>query len=367
MRAYLILQKGRTLMLSKKLSRRKVLLSASAATALTLPSPLLTQAVASARTMQTPDLHPGSDESLPSGKQYRIQKGNTFAVVTEEGAGLREFVVNGREFLDTFSQNEISPFSNGQVLIPFPNRIDQGTYTFQGVTQQLPLSEPGNDNAIHGLTRWSNWSVTGLGSDYIQLSLILHGQPGYPFVLALKETYRVSQGTLFVTTDATNIGPSALPYGVGHHPYITVGTDLIDTDILHIPANSYFLANSRLIPEPPAVTVSGTQFDFRTPHALGTTFMDTGFADLIFDADHYSRVKLSAPGGTPAVTIFADSHHKFLQIYTGDTLSDTSARRRGLAVEPYTCASNAFNNGLGLIVLQPGESFSSTWGISVSL
>jgi aldose 1-epimerase len=61
-----------------------------------------------------------------------------------------------------------------------------------------------------------------------------------------------------------------------------------------------------------------------------------------------------------------DSNHQFLQVFTGDALP-ASAARRSLAIEPYTCAANAFNNGLGLRVLQPGESFTTLWGITVSL
>lgn len=350
----------------KKLTRRNVLVGATTGAALALPATLLSSPAAFASAQSSASQAEGHDEGLLSGKQYRIQSGNTFAVVTEEGAGLREFVVNGRELLDTFGPNEISPNSNGQVLIPFPNRIDQGTYTFQGVAEQLPLSEPANNNAIHGLTRWLNWSVAAVGSDQVQLAIVLHGQPGYPFVLAVKETYHVASGVLTVTTDATNIGTAALPYGVGHHPYVTVGTDPINPDILHVPANSYFKTNSRLIPEPPAVTVAGTAFDFRTPHAIGTTVMDTGFTDLIPDADGFVRVKLAAPGGKPTITVFADKQHKYLQLYTGDTLSVPAERRRSLAIEPYSCAANAFNNGLGLVVLQPGQSFRSTWGIAVS-
>jgi aldose 1-epimerase len=349
--------------MGKKWTRRNVLAGATAGAALALP---LSSTTAFASPQQQSQTNV-QDEGLLSGKQYRIQSGNTYAVVTEEGAGLREFVVNGREMLDTFGPNEISPNTNGQGLIPFPNRIDQGAYTFQGVEQQLPLSEPANDNAIHGLTRWLNWSVAASGSDYVQLAIVLHGQAGYPFVLAVKETYRVTSGVLTITTDATNIGTAALPYGVGHHPYISLGIDPVDPAILLVPANSYFKTNSRLIPEPPAVTVAGTEYDFRTPRAIGTTVMDIGFANLIYDSDGYARVKFTAPSGKPAVTVFADKQHKYFQLYTGDSLTVPAERRRSLAIESYSCAANAFNNGLGLVVLNPGQSFSSTWGISVVL
>jgi aldose 1-epimerase len=350
--------------IGKKWTRRALLAgSAVSGVALAAPGTLLSTTTAFAQVADRGD----TGENLLSGKQYRIQSGGTAATVTEVGATLREFIIQGKEYLDTFGANAISPNSNGQVLIPFPNRIDHGAYTFEGTAQQLPWSEPGNTNAIHGLTRWLNWEVTKQDENSVQLSVILHGQAGYPFVLSIQETYHVSANKLTVTTTATNTGSSDLPYGVGHHPYVTVGTPLINTDTLHLPANTYFLTNSRLIPQPPAVTVAGTPYDFRTPHTLGTTFMDTGFTDLIFDADGFFRVKLSAPGGKPAITVFADRHHQFLQIYTGDTLSNPAQRRTSLAVEPYSCAADAFNNGLGLVALKPGQSLTTTWGIEVSV
>ena len=350
---------------AKKTTRRNLLLGAVAGgTALSLSPAMINSSTAFA---STGDFPTGS-ESLPTGKQYQITSGDTSAVITEEGAGLRVFSVAGQEFLDTYNQDKPVDSSRGQVLIPFPNRIDMGQYVFNGATEQLPLNDGSNNNAIHGLTRWMNWNLHHYEHDSVTLSIVLHAQDGYPFVLAVQETYQVSAGTLRVTTTATNIGATALPYGVGHHPYLTLSAsrDVINSDILHLPANSYFKTNSRLIPLPPPVSVAGTQFDFRTPHAIGTTVMDTGFADLIRDSDGYARVKFSAPTGKPSITVFADAAYKYLQVYTGDTLS-ASAQRHGLAVEFYTCAANAFNNGLGLVVLNPGQSFTSSWGISVSL
>jgi len=352
--------------IDSKLSRRTLLrgavmggTAASLASTLTLGAALPTYASGT-------DATSASEESLPSGQQFEIHRGNMRAIITEVGATLRVCEGAGQEFLFTFSQNEMSMFSEGQVLIPFPNRIDHGMYVFNGVTEQLPLSEPARQNAIHGLTRWMNWSLVRREGHRVILSLVLHAQDGYPFVLSLQETYTLTDLGLEVETVAQNIGSTALPYGHGHHPYLTVGTALINPDLLLLPANSYFITNDRLIPIPPAVSVAGTPFDFRTMHAIDDVMMDTGFTDLIFDPDGFARVKLAAPGGHPLVTVFMDSNHQFLQVFTGDALP-ASAARRSLAVEPYTCAANAFNNGLGLRVLEPGESFTTLWGITVSV
>lgn len=306
------------------------------------------------------------DQAAPSGRQFQIAAGALRAIVTEEGAGLRSFTVGGTEFLNTFAADGwASDPSYGQVLLPWPNRVAGGRYTYPpGTTQQLPLTEVAAGNAIHGLTRWMNWTATQDARDRVTMSLVLHASPGYPWVLQLTQEYRLTTTGLRVTTAARNLSKAAAPFGAGSHPYLTVGTATIDAAMVKIPAQSYFTTNGKNIPQPPAVSVQGTPFDFRSPRRIETTQMDTGFADLVRDSDGLARVVLAAPGGRPAVTVWLDQAHQYLQIYTGDTLPDTGARRKGIAIEPYTCASDAFNNGLGLKVLQPGETFSSVWGIT---
>jgi aldose 1-epimerase len=318
--------------------------------------------------MTTETTHSGSAafSAAPlSGQQFEIQRGNERAIITEVGAGLRSFSHDGHELLDTYTLHELPSGCRGQVLLPWPGRIEDGQYTFAGTREQTPLTEPKLHNAIHGLTRWLNWQPTLHEANRLVMELTLYAQPGYPFVLHLRESYSLTEQGLEVQTTARNIGPAPLPYGAGHHPYFTVGTGLVNDAILHVPARSYFRANERMLPLLPAISVEGTPFDFRAPHPIGDLILDTGYTDLLSE-DGWTLVTLSAPAGQPRLTISMDRTHQFLQIFSGDTL-DEPARRRGLAIEPYTCAPNAFNNGLGLRTLQPGESFSSVWRVSASL
>ena len=308
-----------------------------------------------------------SEVTLPSGEQHEIRLGVMRAIVTEVGAGLRSFSIDGREVLDTYAPHEMAPSGRGQALLPWPGRIEDGRYVFNGTTYQTPLSEPPTHNAIHGLTRWANWRVVSHESQRLTMELRLHAQVGYPFVLLLQEDYKLTSRGLEVQTVARNIGAAELPYGAGHHPYFTVGTALANDAVLHVPARSYFRANERSIPIVPPVSVEGTRYDFRAPHAIGETVLDTGYTDVIPDADGWTRVTLSAPEGHPDITVFMDAAHQFIQVFTGDTVGDVARRRKGVAIEPYTCAANAFNNGYGLRALQPGESFASAWGIAVTL
>lgn len=301
---------------------------------------------------------------LPTGEQFELQFGAQRAVVTEVGATLRSYHVGGREFLDTFAANEMSHGARGQVLMPWPNRIDGGAYEFEGQRCQLPLSEPRMNNASHGLVRWLNWTPRERSASRVTLALVLYPQSGYPFTLGLELAYELSDAGLSVRTIARNLGSGPLPFGVGFHPYFTVGTALVDEALLRLPARAALTTNARMIPTG-RVPVAGGDLDFAVERALGATVLDTCFTDLIAGDDGWTAVTLSAPGGTPRLTLALDPAFGFVQAYTGDT-QPAALRRRGIAIEPMTCPANTFNTGEGLRVLAPGQTFSATWRVNVT-
>ncbi len=299
---------------------------------------------------------------LPTGEQFEISHGGLHVAVTEIGATLRSFRVGEMEILDTFGPEELGGFSRGQVLLPFPNRIDGGIYQFDGRKHQLPLTEPERNNAIHGLTRWLNWTPLQKTGSSITLGHRLHPQEGYPFTLDLGLEYTLSSKGLAITTTASNAGAEPLPFGAGYHPYFTVGTPFVDTTRLRIPAASYLETDERLIPTGRS-SVEGTDLDFREEREIGGVELDTCYADVIPSDDGYTYVTLTNPGSGFTITVWMDGKHGFIQAYSGDTVLETD-RRRSIAIEPMTCAPNAFNTGVGLRVIEPGESFTTAWGIS---
>jgi aldose 1-epimerase len=299
----------------------------------------------------------------PSGRQYAIEHGSQRAVITEVGGGLRTYSVGDLEVIDGYGEDEMASVARGAPLLPWPNRLQDGRYEFGGVTYQTALTEPAKHNAIHGLTRWLNWNGTEHEADRVLMTLVLHPEAGYPFTLSLGIEYRLSDQGLSVGTTATNAGVEPLPYGAGQHPYISVGTDLIDDALLRVPALLRLEVDDRQIPTGRLIPVQGTSYDFLEPHRIGATQMDTAFSGLLPGADGLTRVEMLAPGGGRRVTLWMDPGYRFLMVFTGDTIPQADRRRRGLAIEPMTCAPNAFRSGDGLLVLQPGQSVTSKWGL----
>lgn len=299
---------------------------------------------------------------IPSGEQVSIAFGDQRAVAVEVGGGLRSYEVAGEAVLDGYAEHERCTSGRGQILAPWPNRLRDGSYEWAGRRLQLPLSEPPVHNAIHGVVRWANWSVVERSPSSATMAYVLHPQDGYPFALELHVAYALDEGGLTVVTTATNLGEAPCPYGVGAHPYLTVGTPSIDECMLRAPGQVRLLGDDRAIPVG-SERVDGGEADFRTPRRIGETKLDTGFCELLRDDDGLARVTLSNPGSGRSATLWLDEQHSYLMLFTGDTLPDESRRRRGLGVEPMTCAPNAFQSGDGLRTLQPGETTSSRWGI----
>lgn len=294
----------------------------------------------------------------PSGRQLELADGEQRLVVVEVGGGLRSYRVGDRELLDGYPPEAMASAARGQHLLPWPNRIRDGAYVFDGTHQQLALTEPPARNAIHGLVRWAAWTLVRHDPHEVVLGHRLHPQPGYPFTLDLEVAYALGQDGLRVTTRARNVGPTRCPFGAGSHPYLQVG-GAIDDARLRVPAATVLRSDDRGIPIGRG-HVRDTPFDFRDERPVGATRLDHAMTDLERDTHGRAWVSLAGPTG-PAVRLWADEAYPFLMLFTGDTLP--GGGRRSLAVEPMTCAPNAFASGDGLIALEPGDAFEGAWGI----
>jgi aldose 1-epimerase len=299
------------------------------------------------------------------GHEYELVHESQRAVVVEVGAGLRSYRAGGRDIVDGYGREQRCDGDRGQLLIPWPNRIAGGRYRFDGRDLRLAVNDPRTGSAIHGLTRAMSWSLADAGPDGCTFTLDLQAQDGYPFRLGLEARYDLGVHGLRVRITAVNRGDAACPYGAGAHPYVHLGDGaLIDAAWLHVPARATLETDARGIPTGVEAPVETTAFDFRAPRRIGSLVLDTPFTHLDPGAEDLARISLTAPTHDHGAVVWMDRSLPYAMIYSGDTLADVQRRRRGIAIEPMTCAPDAFNSGAGLIVLQPGASHTSMWGIA---
>lgn len=296
----------------------------------------------------------------PSGKQFQISYGKQSATIVEVGGGIRAYEADGQSVLDSYPVTAMCDGGHGTPLVPWPNRIADGQYRFEGTRHQLPLTEPDKRNAIHGLLRWRNWAARMHEPERVVMGIHLHPSPGYPFELDVTVAYELGMDGLSVSLTSTNTGSTACPYAVGHHPYLAVSSGHVDRAVLTVPAHTRLLTDpERQLPTGPEA-VDGTPFDFREGRQIEDLVIDHGFTDLVRGPDGRAWVRLSE-GREPPRNLWVDPAFPVLGIYTGDTLAP-ARRRTSLAVEPMSAGANCFQSGEGLLTLAPGETHRATWG-----
>ncbi|HEX3823915.1 MAG TPA: aldose 1-epimerase family protein [Mycobacteriales bacterium] len=298
----------------------------------------------------------------PSGEQFEIRHGDQRAVAVEVGGGLRTYSVGDRAVLDGYDVDAICDGARCHTLVPWPNRVQDGKWTWRGVEQQLALTEPEQHNAIHGLVRWMPWSVIDRSDEAVTLGCTSHPQPGYPWTVEVRNHWSLSDEGLAVETTIINHSDTAAPVAAGFHPYLTAGTPTIDTAVLTLPGETRLPTGGQQIPtgrEP----VAGTDFDFRRPRSLAGFEIDHTYTDLRRDPDGRCRLRLANPEGGTGVTVWVDEAYPYLEIFTGDALPDPARRRQGLGVEPMSAPPNAMATGESLVTLEPGQTWRGGWGI----
>ena len=295
------------------------------------------------------------DALPPTGRQLELVAGDARAVVVEVGGGLRSLSLGGREVVAGYAGDAMPTGGRGQQLLPWPNRVRDGRWTWRDRPQQLALSEADKSNAIHGLARWAPWEVVEASASTAVLRLVLHPQPGWPGRLESTCTWRLSRSGLTAELTAVCRAPEPVPFGYGAHPYLAPSGELVDDEELRVPAALRVLVDERSLPvgdEP----VAGTAYDFRTARPIGDTVLDTCFGDLERGSDGRAAVRFGS------TEVWADEAFRWFQLFTGESLPEDQ-QRRSLAVEPMTCPPDALRSGTDLVVLEPGDEWTGSWGI----
>ncbi|WP_425838160.1 aldose 1-epimerase family protein [Microbacterium sp. PA5] len=307
-----------------------------------------------------------------SGTQYTLRAGDDEAVIASVGASLRAFRHAGRDLVVPFEADEVRPAYRGATLAPWPNRIVDGRYSFAGVDYQTALTEPERGQALHGLVAWLDFDAVDRGVDHVTLAATIEPQLGYPWRVRVETRYELSAAGLSQTVTARNESATAAPFGTGPHPYLVAGPHPLDEWTLSLPADRVLQTTpDRLSPtELVGVETDAERFDFRTEREIGAVEIDHAYTGLVRDGGGGTAVIVRDVQAGTGVAIEWDAACAWVQVHTADQPEGPAspAHRAGLAVEPMTCAPDAFNAAAypfdtGLLVLEPGEAASASWRI----
>lgn len=263
------------------------------------------------------------------------------------------------------------PFRSGiPLLFPWPGRVADGVFHFNGREIRLPINETSHGHAIHGLTWNCAFRVVRRGPYYVHTEFDsawnaeLQRIWPYPFVLEID--YEVGNG-LRLRAALRNTGSEPMPFGFGAHPYFHAplgGEGTRDNLTVQVPSvDSQWPLDDRLIPTGMPVPLAG-RCDLREPRLLGANGYDDAFRldparDLVLPC-----ARLVNPANKTAIDVLAEADFGEFVVYAPPD-------RQVVALEPYTCAPDAFNlsaRGIdcGLQVIKPGESYETGFEIRLS-
>ncbi len=295
------------------------------------------------------------------------ETGEYASIIPEFGANVNEIVLQKKgkkhSILDgDKTQEELTrcELFKGAKLTPWPNRIRDGRYVFQGKEHQLPTNFPQEGHAIHGLVYNRPFNlVTANGLKNAAKAKLEHSYdgsiPGYPFKFKITILYILSDDGFTCKTSIKNNGEQSMPVGDGWHPYFRLGKT-VDDLMLKIPAKFQLVTDERMIPNN-----ARTFRAFRELTRIGDTNFDTGFIML----DYVPRVELYDPKQDVTINAWQETGsrletgYKYVQIFIPPS-------RKSIAIEPMTCPANGFNSKQGIIILEPGEEFKGQYGVKLS-
>lgn len=289
--------------------------------------------------------------------------GEYFSIIPELGGRVHEICLRKGEELFQVLDNEKDPnafkeerWYRGVILVPFPNRVRDGEYEFLSEKYLLEKNMPGEGHAIHGIMYNKKFTLANNGPSDSGEIMLRHeydgSDAGYPFPCIVTYTFNISGKGFRCTVTVENKGSTALPLGVGWHPYFTLGCP-VDELLLQTPKVGTLFVDERMIPTGETEEMS----DYVTPEQIYDTNFDTGF--VIEEDEGVSRTRITNTTKSVSLELWQSEEFPYVQIFT-------PPGRESVALEPMTCPADAFNSKEGLIELAPGGTWSGNFGVMLS-
>jgi aldose 1-epimerase len=273
------------------------------------------------------------------------------AVMASRGATLLSWQapVEGQPFELTGGFATPGDFETGEggraaIMAPWSNRIEAGTYEWDGRAYKLPINNTESHSAIHGLVRFEDFEASTEVEDddratalFVCQAVRADAHEGYPFDVDIHVRVTLRADELELEIGAANVGQADAPFGCGWHPYFRVGEGSVDDWVLTVPARQKIAVDENLIPLPGEAAyveiADGDDRDFRTGDRVGDRVIDCAFNDLARDDEGWLTTTLRNPD--TGTTVLVGQDRGLMHVYTGD--------RTSLALEPVELMTNAFN------------------------
>ncbi|MDP9027910.1 MAG: aldose 1-epimerase family protein [Actinomycetota bacterium] len=305
------------------------------------------------------------------GPQYVLDHHGVRLEVAALAAALRSLTVDGVQLTEPYGPELVAPMGCGMVLAPWPNRVRDALWEWEGEPQLLDVTEPKLHNASHGLLRNTGYALVEQTDTSLTLGALIAPQHGWPFLLDTRVRYELDADGVTVTHAVTNLSTRTAPWAVGAHPYFRVGDVPSEELTVTLTGATRLELDDRFNPVGvnPVDADDGTggsgSYDLRDGRPARGLDLNTGYGDLANRDGRADVAWLTAADGR-CTTLWADAAFRWIQAYTpSDFPRDPADGGPGFAIalEPMTAPPNALNSGVDLIQLEPGASWAGSWGV----
>jgi len=284
------------------------------------------------------------------------ETGSEVSVIPTCGALLHSFtlqtpagsfnIVDNYKSLDEL-KTKLTDSHKSTKLSPFVCRIKDAKYHFDNKEYEFQNKFP-DGSAIHGLLVKKSFEVIEEVATDVSASVTMKynykkDDAGYPFDYRCTVKYQLKKNRILtVETTVMNTGRNAMPIADGWHPYFTLNGKTDDWE-LFFQSGQMLEFDEKLIPTGKLIHNK----KFNKPEKIGDTFLDNCFLLDPFNGRAACSLKNTNNGWE--LLFFPGDQYPYLQIYT-------PPHRKNIAIENLSGAPDCFNNGMGLIVLEPGQS-----------
>ncbi|QDZ42353.1 aldose 1-epimerase family protein [Corynebacterium sp. sy039] len=283
----------------------------------------------------------------PSGNAYTVIKlgyQDYEAEISTYGGGIKALTYKGKNLVEPYPDSMTPPMASGVVLAPWPNRIEDGRYQFQGKSYQLPITEPERANAIHGLVLDRIWQVIQAHPHSVELGISCGPELGFPWQIDIRARY-VLDGHGLHADFIARTPYRAAPYAFGLHTYLCAQDIDPAQCVLQVSVDKQLaLSDQRKLPQG-IVKATRRAADLAAGIALRGQFFDDCF---YWSGSGGVRAQLEHNGC--GVEMLCSPNLRWQQIFTPHDFP-TSPTGRAVAIEPMSAPPNAFVTGTDLVVL----------------
>lgn len=226
--------------------------------------------------------------------------------------------------------------AGGFALIPFSNRIGHGRLDWEGQQHALHIPPGDTPHAIHGVGWQRPWHITRLQAESLEMEYLHSADALWPFAFVAQQQLELSDAHLHLTLSYQNTHTTAVPVGLGWHPYFHKGPQ----SSVQFGARGCWNTSTAKLP-----TDRTPSDGLQTPTAdLAVDNCFDGWTGEAHIAD--ARIRTTVRADTPYLVVYTRADLDFLALEPVSHVSNALQLAATLACNPET---------LGLHVLAPGQ------------